>query len=101
LRKMLIQACSRADGNLSVEEVLATIEAMSRVIRKSKVRKERQSTNPTTNERWRELGVQLRRCLTAKESPRSARVRKLAREARALLVDFAGGDPAVLEALAH
>jgi len=101
LRKMLVQACSRSDGDVSVEEVFATIEAMSRVVRRSRMRKEPKPSSAATTERWRELGLQLRRCLTAGESPRSARVRKLAQNARALLVDFAGGDPTVLDALAH
>lgn len=95
LRTLLDHACTRAD-DVAPEAVLATIEAMSRVVRRGA----RASTSDA-EAWWRELGEALRACMDAGERPTAARPRELAVAASERIAAFAGGDTATLEALAH
>jgi len=101
LRTLLDHACAQADADVDADDLLATIEAMSRVNRRGKDRLEQQTGPQDDEARWRELGDELRACMIAGESPAAPRPRAVARAALARIVEFAGGDPAALEALAH
>jgi MerR family transcriptional regulator, thiopeptide resistance regulator len=97
LRVLLAHASAHA-GRIDDDSLLATIEAMSRVARRAEVRGR---DSGETEARWRKLGDELRACMTAGEPPSARRPRAIARRARALLVEFAGGDERTLAALAH
>lgn len=100
LRALLAQASARAK-DVPMEDLLATIEAMSRVARHGAARRERSARATDAEAPWRDLGARLRQCLRAGEPPSARRPAELAREARRLLQAFAGDDPSVLGALAH
>lgn len=100
LRLLLGRASAQADRDVDPDDVLAVIEAMSRVARRIDAR----ITNgraPDDETPWRALGIELRACMEAGEAPSSPRARAVARAAQALLIEFAGGDRATLDALAH
>ncbi|KFA94295.1 MerR family transcriptional regulator [Archangium violaceum] len=101
LRTLLDHACAHADRDAEPDDVLATIEAMSRVVRRGEARQKKGKAPADAEARWRELGDALRACMEAGEAPSAPRPRALAREALARIVEFAGGDRATLEALAH
>ncbi|AKF11632.1 MerR family transcriptional regulator [Sandaracinus amylolyticus] len=90
-----------AKDAIDPDVMLATIEATSRVLRRSDARRREGSAPKDVEARWRALGRELRACMNAGEPPSAPAPRAIAREARARIVDFAGGDPATLEALAH
>lgn len=100
LRTLLDHACAHADGDVEPDDVLATIEAMSRVARRGDAHR-KGNASKDDEARWRELGEQLRACMKAGEAPSAPRPRALARAALARIVELAGGDRATLEALAH
>lgn len=104
LRTLLDAACARSSNAIDASSVLATIEAMSRVVRRGAAL-EQASKKPGEAERheaqWRQLGHELRACLNARVPPSAPKALELARLARAKLVEFAGGDAETLEALAH
>ena len=52
-------------------------------------------------QQWRALADELRACLDAGADPSTGRARDVAIQARELIHEFAGGDPAILDALAH
>jgi len=90
-----------ADRGTDPDEVLATIEAMSRVVRHGDARR-KEGTVPEDNEaQWGKLRDRLHACMKAGEPPSAPRPRAVARAAMARIVEFAGGDRATLEALAH
>jgi DNA-binding transcriptional MerR regulator len=101
LRALLDHACAHADRDVDPGDVLATIEAMSRVARRIDARRTNGNASKDDEARWRELGDALRACMEAGEAPSAPRPRAVARAALARIVEFAGGDPATLEALAH
>ena len=84
------------DDDLDVDTMLATIEAMSRVVRHGEAQK-----RSNTEGEWRKVAKELRACMDAGEAPSSRRVRPIAAKARALIAAFAGGDEKVIAALAH
>jgi DNA-binding transcriptional MerR regulator len=100
LRKLLVQACSRVDEPVAVDEVLATIEAMSRVTRRGAARRGVVSSHDVEAQ-WYELGERVRACMASGERPGGERARDVARAAQRLLEAFADGDRGVLDALAH
>lgn len=101
LRMLLDHACAHADRDVAPDDVLATIEAMSRVVRRGDARRKKGKAAKDEEAGWRELGDALRACMKAGEAPSAPRPRALARQALARIVEFAGGDRATLEALAH
>jgi DNA-binding transcriptional MerR regulator len=100
LRMLLDRACARAGRGVDPDDVLATIEAMSRVVRRIDARDKNGRSSGDSASRWRALTVEFRACMEAGDDPSTPRVRAAAREALALLNDFAGGDRATLDALA-
>ncbi|RKG76119.1 MerR family transcriptional regulator [Corallococcus exercitus] len=100
LQTLLDHACTQADRDLDPEDVIATIEAMSRVMRHGSARRNGPASKDA-EARWRELGAALQACMKAGEAPSAPRPRALAREALARIVEFSGGDRATMEALAH
>lgn len=101
LRGLLDHACARADRGVAPDDVLVTIEAMSRVVRRGDARRKKGVAPKEYYARWRKLRDRLRACMKAGEAPSAPRPRAVAREAMAQIVEFAGGDRATLEALAH
>ncbi len=101
LRDRLRRICRRSGSRVETDELLKTIELMSRLQRHVDVRQSAAPEVRSAEPKWRDLGERLRACLVAGVAPSSRRARVVAREVRALLGDFAGGDPAILEALAH
>ncbi|APR77072.1 Regulatory protein, MerR [Minicystis rosea] len=101
LRSLLDHACAHADRDVAPEDVLATIEAMSRVVRRSEARRKKGNAAKDAEARWREIGEELRACMKDGEPPSAPRPRAVAQRALARIVEFAGGDRATLEALAH
>lgn len=95
LREWLSAACAQAEVLPSTASMLATLEAMSVVAGHARNR-------PPADTRgdWQILGRQLRMLRDAGEAPSAPAVTELAHAARDLISLFAGGDPAVLEALA-
>ena len=98
LRRLIAHGC--AQENVGAADLLATIEAMTLVARRGEARQQ-EGHSPEMEERWRALGDELRACMTAGAKPSSRRTLAVARKAHAALDDFAGGDRATLDALAH
>lgn len=102
LRDRLGSLTSRAGVPVDTDDLLAALDAMSTVERHALARRRDPKVPAADREkRWRRTGRRLRDCLADSADPASARVQAVALEARALLHEFAGGDPAVLQALAH
>jgi DNA-binding transcriptional MerR regulator len=100
LRALLDRACAQADRIVEPDDVLAAIEAMSRVFRRIDARTAEDREPEDTEAGWRALGDELRACMEAGEAPSGPRARAAARMAQARLLEFAGGDRATLDALA-
>jgi len=101
LRGLLDHACAHADREVEPDAMLATIEAMSRVARRGDERREQGKASKDAEAEWRTLGDELRACMKAGQPPSASRPRAVARRVLARIVEFAGGDRATLEALAH
>jgi DNA-binding transcriptional MerR regulator len=102
LRDRLSSLTSRPDAPVGVDDLLATLEAMSRVERHiEERRRELPETGEKTEEAWRHLGQRLRACLEAGLEVRAAEAQALAREARTLIHRFAGGEAQLVEDLAR
>lgn len=100
LRVLLGRACVQAARLAEPDDVLAAIEAMSRVARHIDARASEERAPDEVEARWRALGAELRECMEAEEAPSSPRARAAALAVRAELLAFAGGDRATLDALA-
>jgi len=100
LRVLLDRACTQAGRLAEPDDVLAAIEAMSRVARHIDARGTEDRAPGEVEARWRALGAELREHMEAEEAPSSPRARAAARAVRAELLAFAGGDRATLDALA-
>ncbi len=98
VRLLVAHAC--AQEHAGAEDLLATIEAMTLVVRRGEARQQ-QGRSHETEERWRALGAELRACMKAGSKPSSRRALAVARKAQVELDEFAGGDRATLDALAH
>ena len=101
LRMLLDRACTQAARIVEPGDVLAAIEAMSRVARRIDARMTWGGEPKDTVARWRALASELRACIEAGEPPSGPRARASARSAQELLLEFAGGDRTTLEALAR
>lgn len=102
LRDRLRRLRGQAGGPVDTTELLATIEAISLLERHVDARRQPAAEPaPDIEPAWRALGHELRACMDASVDPAAGRVRDIALRARALIHEFAGGDPAVIDALAH
>ncbi|HEX8704131.1 MAG TPA: MerR family transcriptional regulator [Myxococcaceae bacterium] len=101
LRTLLGHACAQADRGIDPGDMLATIEAMSQVVRHIDARVTNGRIPGDDESRWRALGRELRACMEAGDAPSSPRALAVARAVQARLHDFADGDPATLDALAR
>ena len=91
-----------ADAQISTDDVLATLEAMSHIERHAHRRQRARTTNDNEVEsRWRSVGKALRACMEAGDDPSSQRAKAAASQARSLIDAFADGDAVILEALAR
>jgi len=100
LRVLLARACVQAERMPDPEDVLAAIEAMTRVMRRAETRRRESRVPAEAQAAWRVLGEELRACREAGDAPSSPAALSVTRSIQARLLDFAGGDPAILEALA-
>ncbi len=103
LRDRLRRICRQPDSQVDTAELLRTIEAMSLLERHVDARRRLVTARPTRNveQQWRALADELRACMDAGADPSTGRAREVAMQARDLLHEFAGSDPAILDALAH
>jgi DNA-binding transcriptional MerR regulator len=100
LRTLLDRACAQAD-RVAPDDVLATLEAMSQVIRHIDARGMNGPAPSDAESRWRAIAHELRACMDAGDAPSSPRARAVARAAQARLLDFADGHRTTLDALAR
>lgn len=92
---------TKAGTQVSADDLLATLDAMSRIERHAHMRQRNRTAKDGEPEaQWRALAEDLRACMNAGEPPSSPRVRALAAQAQTLIEAFAEGDPKVLDALA-
>ncbi len=89
-----------SNGRTSSDDLLATLNAMSRVERHAHARRSHNEREDVES-RWRALADRLRACMAAGDSPSSERARAAASEARELIEAFANGEAAILEDLAR
>ena len=97
LRALLLYAAGCAEGAVPADELLATIEAMSRLSRGPRM-------TPAEIRAWRSLGKRLRARLDAGDAASSPRVQALAKQARGWLRRVQGAErltPGQLEQLAR
>lgn len=99
LRTLLDRACAQADRLVEPNDVLALIQAMSQVTRHIDARSAN-GCEPESESDWRALANELRACMEAGDDPSTPRARAVASAVLARIRDFAGGDPATLDALA-
>jgi len=101
LRERLQGLTSRTYTPTDVEELVTTLEAMSRVERHRRNRKDNPVTarSPGAAEIWRLLGIELRACMEAGCGPRDECTVQLALQAQSLIQQFADGDAQVVSAL--
>jgi DNA-binding transcriptional MerR regulator len=103
LRDRLRRTCRRPDSSVDTAGLLRTIEAMSRLERHVDARRRSATARPSgsNEQQWRVLASELRACMDAGDDPSTGRARDVAMRARELIHRFAGGDPALLDALSH
>jgi len=90
------------DSNVGTEDLLSTLDAMSRVEKHAHARRRNgKAQSNDVESRWRVAGETLRACMIAGDDPSSERARAAASHARLLIEAFAGGDAEILEALAR
>ncbi|XIA67559.1 MerR family transcriptional regulator [Bradyrhizobium sp. TZ2] len=89
LRDRLRNMTTGGDINVSVDDLPATLDAMSRV------EKRRCGLEADREERWRKIRDELRDCRDRGEQPCSERVNAVALEARSLLTEIVGIDSTV------
>jgi DNA-binding transcriptional MerR regulator len=97
LRAMLEHASAHVRRGVDSGEVLATIEAMSKVSRAADQRPSVRSTEVV----WRSIARRLRARMQAGDAPAAARVQAIAKEAQALIEEFSSGDRSTIKALAR
>jgi DNA-binding transcriptional MerR regulator len=97
-----------SDGCAGSDDLLATLNAMSRVERHAHERIEQhtQARGPLSERgdaesQWRAVADRLRACMAAGDAPDSERATAAAADARELIEAFANGDAGILEALAR
>jgi DNA-binding transcriptional MerR regulator len=101
LRDRLRSLTSQEQAPANTEELIATLDAMSRVERHGRKRKDKSAIANMGGaaEIWRQLGTELRACMDAGCGPRDERPRQLAGQAQSLIEQFADGDSQIVEAL--
>lgn len=97
-----LRMLASAEVHAGPDDLLATLDAMSRIERQADKRQRIRKTSDSEIElKWRTAGDRLRACLEAGEEHGSAPARHAALAVRALIAEFADGDAAVIESLAH
>jgi MerR family transcriptional regulator, thiopeptide resistance regulator len=71
LRMLLERACAQADHDVEPDDVLATIEAMSRVVRRIDARGTSGRPPGEIESQWRALAREFRACMDAGDAPRN------------------------------
>ncbi|MCA9718248.1 MAG: MerR family transcriptional regulator [Myxococcales bacterium] len=100
IRDRLQRVCAHVDAPVDVDALLSAIEAMSRVERHVERRRAEGRAPGGEEARWRELGDALRASMDAGDEPSSPRAQAIARRLKSRLLDFAGDDPGMMDALA-
>jgi DNA-binding transcriptional MerR regulator len=101
LRKRLRSLTSRDYTAPDVDELVATLEAMSCVERHRKRRVRTAGADLRRGETWRRLGMDLRANMDAGIDPLDECNVQLAEQAKSLIEQFSDGDPKVLAALSR
>ncbi|WP_083519357.1 MerR family transcriptional regulator [Bradyrhizobium jicamae] len=90
LRDRLRNMTTDGEAHVSVDDLPATLDAMSRVEKRAQAPRCKCATDPNREERWRRIHEELRDCMTRGEHPRSERVTAVAVQARSLITEVAG-----------
>ncbi|WOH63841.1 MerR family transcriptional regulator [Bradyrhizobium sp. BWA-3-5] len=93
LRDRLRDMTTSGEVHVSVDELPATLNAMSRVNKRAQAPRCSCASDPEQEERWRRIQEELRDCMARGEHPRSKRVTAVALQARSLITEVAGADP--------
>lgn len=101
LRDRLSALTSQPAAPISVDELVATLAAMSRVERHSARRRAAGLADPGGEAAWRALGERLREAMEAGASPLDGEVREIALAAQERIRRFTGGDAQVSADLAR
>lgn len=97
-----LRSISGRGAKASTDDLLATLDAMTRIQRHVQARRSARTTDANEGEaRWRAVGAALRACMERGDAPASRRAMAAAMPARDMIKAFAGGDAAVLTALAQ
>ncbi|MES5486889.1 MerR family transcriptional regulator [Bradyrhizobium sp. INPA03-11B] len=95
LRDRLRNMTTDSDVQVSVDELPATLDAMSRVEKRAQPHRCTCKLAAEREERWRRIRDELRDCMDRGEHPSSERTRAVALEARLLFSEIAGVDSTV------
>ncbi|MGY3622073.1 MerR family transcriptional regulator [Bradyrhizobium sp. USDA 10063] len=95
LRDRLRNMTTHGEVQVSVDELPATLDAMSRVERPAQVLPCTCVLSADREERWRTIRDELRDCVDRGEPPYSERANAVARQALSLITEIAGVDPTV------
>ncbi|WP_024519936.1 MerR family transcriptional regulator [Bradyrhizobium sp. Tv2a-2] len=95
LRDRLRDMTTQGETNVSVDELPATLDAMSRAEKRPQARRCTCAPDAVREERWREIRDELRGCMDRGEQPCCERANAVALQARSLITEIAGVDPTV------
>ncbi|UPJ47759.1 MerR family transcriptional regulator [Bradyrhizobium sp. 200] len=92
LRDRLRNMTTDDEVHVSVDELPATLDAMSRVEKRAQTPRCRCASDPNREERWQRIHKELRDCMIRGEHPCSERVTAVALQARSLITEVAGAE---------
>ncbi|MGY3434453.1 MerR family transcriptional regulator [Bradyrhizobium canariense] len=95
LRDRLRTMTTQGETEVSVDELPATLDAMSRIEERTPSAICTCASNASREDRWRRIRDELRSCMDQREPPCCERANAIARQARSLLTEIAGVDSTV------
>lgn len=95
LRDRLRDMTVHGNPNVSVDELPATLDAISRLEKRSQVQRCTCAPDAAREESWRKIRDELRKCMDRGDQPCSERANAIALQARSLITEIAGADPAL------
>lgn len=95
LRDRLRDMTTHGAANVSVDQLPATLDAISRLEKRTQVRRCTCAPDAARDETWRRIRDELRECMDRGEHPCSERANAIALQARSLITEIAGFDPTV------
>ena len=90
LRDRLRDMTTQGETQVSVDELPATLDALSRIEKRTPSAICTCASNASREDRWRKIRDELRSCMDQGEPPCSERANAVARQARSLLTEIAG-----------